>query len=171
MDISPVVAAIVASLLTAALSVVVQLVANSHARKMAVADREAALEADRERRRFEARERRYEDRRDAVADFGRAVADEIQQINRHMEQHDGLLPGDVFMYMDSPSLSAAYSRVTLMTTPDVTKAASDLLGSVDDVFHGRDKTNKYRQHLNAYREACRATLAEEAPPTAQPDPG
>jgi len=57
---------VLAALLTGALSVGVQIVTNRHARRMAADDRAAALATDRERRLFEARERRYEDRRDAV---------------------------------------------------------------------------------------------------------
>jgi hypothetical protein len=153
-DISPVVAAIVASFLTAALSIVVQLVANSHARKMAVADRAAALEIERGRQRFEARERRYEDRRDAVT-----------------ELHDALVEVQIVMHRsrvltDSKNdamrkATWAMAKVVMQCPAVVADAAVAANAEAQKVSADGTLTTTA---LKAFREASRTMLSEELPP-------
>lgn len=150
-DISPVVAAIVASVLTAALSIVVQLVANSHARKMAVADRAAALEIERGRQRFEAKERRYEDRRNAVTELHGALV-ELQLVIRKSR-----------LLTDSKSdalrnATWAMAKVTMQCPAVVADAAVAALAEAQQVSEAGPWTTTA---LKAFRETCRTMLSDE----------
>jgi len=76
--------AALAAVITGAVSLFAQLIANRNGRKAAADDRAAALEADRERREYEARERRYGDRREALITFTLAC----QALSKDMKSLD-----------------------------------------------------------------------------------
>ncbi len=164
MDLSPVLAAVLAALLTGALSLAVQYMTNRHARRMAADDRAAALEVDRERRLFEARERRYEDRRDAVIALDREVDRQADLIRAHYNDN-GMYPGQYhdLDVLDAPELFAASARVKLLATPEVSGAATALVDALLKMFRGSTKSPWADLHRAqpAYIAACRAMLAEE----------
>lgn len=152
-DISPVLAAIVASVLTAALSIVVQFVANSHARKMAIADRAAALEIERGRQRFEARERRYEDRRNAVTELHDALVDLMLVMSRSRVLTDS--KNDAMR-----KATWAMAKVVMQCPAVVADAAVAANAEAQKVPVDGTLTTTA---LNAFREASRAMLSEELP--------
>jgi hypothetical protein len=156
MDPSPTVTVVLAALLTGALSVCVQLIANWHARKMAAADRTAQLEGSRVGRQYEARERRYEDRRDAVIALDREAEKQTDSFDRHFRESGGIYPGayhdtDVF---EAPELFAAGARVKFLATPDVSLAAAALVASVERAL-ARLPPGTRRLYRCVPRHACR----------------
>jgi hypothetical protein len=169
MDLSPAAAAVLAALLTGALSVVVQIVTNRHARRMAADDRTAALATDRERRLFEARERRYEDRRDAVTALYQ-VAEQKVRNSIDFDDREGP-PGPLGVDVDLMSdLFAARARAILLATPEVGTAAISMAEGVMEVFHhGRNGLHAYSAARQTYLSACQVMLGESdlAAPTTE----
>ena len=137
--------------------------ANLHARKMAAVDREAATEAAKEQRRFEARERRHDARREAVimlmdADqeftlfIGNLAERQTPEWNR---KRDELEIRNIY----------ALSRVSVLCSEPVIRAATELLDASDH-FPSDDKAklSRFRKALVSYRTACRVMLGEDDGP-------
>ena len=160
MDLSPGLAAVLAAFLTAALSVVVQLIANHHARKTAAEDRADARVADRERREFEARESRYHDRLDAAIAFS-----DIAQstANAAIRWHNDF-PGERFQGPYS-EVRSAYTRVVLLGTHNVPHRATLLYQSLEDTFYGQPDFAKLASRQLDYEEACHYMLREPDRPS------
>lgn len=142
-------------------SILTLLVANRQARALA----SSQAERDQQRWRFEARESRYEDRREAVIAYDSAVSKEVDRIDswsRDPIYHD-VAPGDVHDDYRFPDLMEAFARVSILATPTVFDAADLLQKAVIDHFYGKEDAWKLvQQRLVAYRIAARAMLAEEA---------
>jgi hypothetical protein len=162
MDLSPAVAAVGAAFLTGALSLLVQLAANRHAQKLAADDRVATLAVDRERRRFEARERRYEDRREAVIAFDL----EVDRITALVSEY---VPED-FEYEDfyeswlseSREMHSALSRITILATNEVSAAAKNLsIATSNGYFHKDPEWLRFNAVQVAFRTASRLMLSAD----------
>lgn len=147
------------ALVTGSVSTLTLFLANSHA------DRVAELQAreSRERLHFEARERRYEDRRDAVIDLDQAAEQDTDRVFDVECDPETSLPEDYRF----PALLGAHARVAMLATPEVVRAADELRASVVAAFSGEvDHWDRYSAALAAYRMACRVMLADDAHPGA-----
>lgn len=160
-------AAVVAAIVSAVGATIVALgslaVSLWHARKLATLQREA----DRERLQFEARERRYEDRRDAVialdATAAKVIGDSVD-----FEQRYGFLPDEV----DSSALDEALARVVMLVPSDTSLAAQALYLDALGVLTGEPKDaydSWQAKSQPAFRAAANQMLsADQGEPASQP---
>ena len=143
--------AALAAVITGAVSLLAQLIANANARKTATADRAAALKADRERRQFEAQERRYADRREALITFNLAA----QALAKDMDYlaSAGLSgPSDELV----EALDLALVRVGLLCPESVGNAAGALVDAILQLGH----PPPVRQAEREFHAASRGLLGE-----------
>lgn len=148
-------APIVASLLTLILT-------QHHSRKVADAERVASSREEARKRRFEADESRYEDRRDAVIAFDKAVNAALDRITEFEDSaarsgYD-LSPGDIDE--EDPrytEVNAARAAVVLLTNHDVAKAATELADALLDRHNGDRQAFKNAQET--YQAASRDMLS------------
>jgi hypothetical protein len=155
--------AALAVVITGAVSLLAQLIANSNARKTAAADRAAALKADRERRQFEAQERRYEDRREALIGFNAAVlALGRDQRDRQKWGEPGMLSELAF------AMDAALVRVRLLCPGSVGSAATALVDAcLTPAQSNTDYWHTLREAERDFHTASQGVLLGEVPT----DPG
>ncbi len=139
-------------------SLVTLLIANNHSGRIAREARDAAATQDERRREFDARERRYEDRRDAIIALDAQARCEQDAIS-HFEYENQFPPGASIEDYDFRELNAAYARVVLLASPDVVEAADALRYAVMEQFEGEGTWQSTNEALMAYREAARKMLA------------
>lgn len=151
----------VSTAITGAVSLLTLRLANRHADKMA----ERQARENRERLRFDAQERRYEDRRDAVIKLDEVAEHETDRIVEvENDPRTGASPGDIYDEYRFPDLTAAHARVVMLATPEVVQAADELRGAVVAAFHGeKGHWGRYGAAIAAYRTASRAMLTYEEP--------
>lgn len=149
-----------AAVVTVAGSTLTLWLANRQASRVA----ERQLQEDRIRLRFEARERRYEDRKNAVIEFDRVVEREATAIEiTEMDPQTGYSsPGEIFTDYRFQELTAAHTHVVMLATPEVVLAADELRDAIVATFFEKEGWSRYRTALPAYRNACRAMLADDA---------
>ncbi len=147
--------------ITGGISLLTLHLANRHARAMA--GRQSAEAAA--RLQFEASERRYEDRRDAVISLD-SVAERETDAANDFEVSNGQRPGERYDDYSFKDLAAAHARVTMLSTPPVLEAAESLKAAVVDVFFGKDNDDwkRYHEALTAFRRASREMLNESPAP-------
>jgi hypothetical protein len=137
---------------------------NRHTRKMAAADREAAADDTKEQRRFEARERRHDDRREAVVSLMDASQDYTVFTGMHAK-----VPSELTERRNELAAKTVYalSRVAMLCPEEVTKAAQEMMNASDELPSDAtsDGTSteevQFRKALRAYRDACRTMLSED----------
>lgn len=154
MDWIPIVTPAAASLLTLFL-------ANRHSSRMA----ERASGDARERLRFEAAQSRYADRRDAVIAFDQAAEAESDGIADFEEDpgHSGLSVADMYDDYRFKELMAAHARVAILTSREVTAAATAVKDAIVDLFWGREGAwLAYRGAIDRYREVSGHMLSGDA---------
>lgn len=131
-----------------------------HARSLA----EQQRESDRERLLFEAQERRYDDRRDAAIALDAAAAKVLRDAEDFEEKHQVHI-SDLSDALDLVDLDEALARVVMLSTPEVTAAATDLYRATMVVVTGRPKDSYYEfieRAQPAFRDAASGMLAAGA---------
>ena len=148
------------ALFTGTASVVTLWLANHHADRLA----DKRVVERREELSLESRERRYEDRRDAVVELDRVAERETDRISDSEEdpQTGYSSPGAIYPEYRFPELSAAHARVVMLATPEVVSAADELREAVIAAFHGeKGHWDRYRECLTKFRTASRAMLTRD----------
>ena len=140
--------------------------ANLHSRKTAEADRKAATEASKEQRRFDARERRHDARREAVISLMDANQDyvlfkgvsEAPSAKEAVQERNTHITRSIY----------AQSRVSVLCPEEVVRAARELMQASDALPYAPTKASDVQQEgdrfqaaLKAYRDACRVMLSED----------
>lgn len=148
------------ALITVSASAITLILANQHSDKLS--ERQAA--ESRARLRFEAQERRYDDRRDAVIGLHDAAERESDMVEA-FEEDPSLgytSPGDIHPEYRFPDLMAAHSRVAILGALEVVEVADELRDAVMETFYGgKVRWERYRAALAAYRSASRTMLAND----------
>lgn len=122
-----------------------------------------AATAEQRRQNFEAGEKRYEDRRDAVTAFDEAVRNERDSIAKFEAEHEGVLsPGDIFQSevdYKFEGINAALAQVSMRATPAVINAANTLRATLIDRFDGtKESEQRLLAALVGYQAAARDML-------------
>lgn len=153
---SPAVVAGVAGLV----SIITMYLTNRHARTMA----EMQSRRDREKLRVDVRERRYDDRRDAVIALHEVAEMEAEKIDDHERdpRFGSGSPGDVWPEQSFSKLALAHARVAMLATPAVVDAADELRRTVVQAYYGSENHwVQYGEALRRYRTASRLMLSDE----------
>lgn len=126
------------ALFTGTASVVTLWLANHHADRLA----DKRVVERREELSLESRERRYEDRRDAVVELDRVAERETDRISDSEEdpQTGYSSPGAIYPEYRFPELSAAHARVVMLATPRSSQRPMSFGRPLSRPFTGRRGT-------------------------------
>ncbi|QXT62888.1 hypothetical protein [Tessaracoccus palaemonis] len=116
----------------------------------------------RERFRFEAAQSRYTDRRDAVIAFDQAAEQESERIADFDEdpRNSGLSVTDLVDGYRLDGLMAAHARVAVLTSREVTGAATAVKDAIMGLLCGREGAwLAYGVAIDRYREVSRHLLS------------
>ena len=132
-DILPVLLPVASALLTLWLS---KWYARSLARDERTSQREAAAKA----RAFDARQKRYEDRRDAVVTFLASTQKEDDALDAFYRdpENSGRDPIDAAEDYKFTMLNAAHAQISLLGDTEVVGAADDVVAAIKNAFGGKD---------------------------------
>lgn len=157
-DVLPILLPVISALLTLWLS-------QMHSRRSARDQREFESAAAATTRSFDARQNRYDDRRDAVITFLVAVQKEDDAIDAfHREpEYTGLDPVDVAEDYKFTELNAAHARISLLGDREVVAAADKVVAAIRAAFTGESGAwKKLEEARSALILSARKMLVSDA---------
>lgn len=159
MDWTPVLATAVGALAAGGAALLTGFQANRQATRTA----QLQSKAESDRRLFEAQERRYDHRRDAMVAMDEAATTLAREASDFWHEHFVSM-GDVIQESLTGRMDSALARVAMFTAPGVEEAATVLYRAALNLCHeGKGTLVEFEEARRAYRVVSRDALAERIP--------